>query len=72
MFMHSLVIPFMDVWNFLLEGLHNSPRQATCCLNSWILEEQGLHVHVDMYNRVIPSQIIMLYATMSSHVEHFC
>ena len=37
-----------------------------------ILEKQGLHVHVDMYYRVIPSQIIMLYATISSHVEHFC
>ena len=35
-----------------------------------IIEELGLHV--DMYYRVIPSQIIMLYATMSSHVEHFC
>ena len=34
-----------------------------------IIEEPGLHV--DMYYRVIPSQIIMLYATMSSHVEHF-
>ena len=42
--------------------LCNSLRQATCCQNSIILEEQGLHVHVDMYYRVIPSQIIMLYA----------
>ena len=29
-------------------------------------------LHVDMYYRVIPSQIIMLNATMSSDVEHFC
>ena len=54
--------------------LCNSPWQATCCQNSLVLKEQGshVHVHVDMYDRVIPSQIIMLYATMSSHVEHFC
>ena len=35
-----------------------------------IIEEPGLHV--DMYYRVNPSQIIMLYATMSFYVEHFC
>ena len=34
-----------------------------------IIEELGLLV--DMYYRVIPSQIIMLYATMSSDLAHF-
>ena len=52
--------------------LCNSPRQATCCQNSLVLEEQGLHVHVDMYYRVIPSQIIMLYATMFFDLAKFC
>ena len=37
---------------------------------AFIIEEPGLHV--DMYYRVIPSEIIMLYITMSSHVELFC
>ena len=34
-----------------------------------IIEEPGLHV--DMYYRVIPSQIIMLYATMSSDLAEY-
>ena len=52
--------------------LCNSPMQATCCQNSLIPEEQRLHVYVDMYYRVIPSQIITHYASMPSDLAKFC